>query len=59
MHESSMTRASEDLADLPEGLIKTMIAQTRMAMIVTDAQAADNPIIFANPAFLQLTGYRA
>lgn len=31
---------------------------TRMAMIVTDADQPDNPIIFANDAFLRLTGYR-
>lgn len=29
----------------------------RMAMIVTDARQPDNPIIFANDAFLALTGY--
>jgi PAS domain S-box-containing protein len=33
------------------------IRATRMAMIVTDASQADNPIIFANDAFLRLTGY--
>jgi PAS domain S-box-containing protein len=33
------------------------IRATRMAMIVTDARQADNPIIFANDAFLALTGY--
>ena len=33
------------------------IGATRMAMIVTDATQADNPIIFANDAFLHLTGY--
>ncbi|MBF9232576.1 HWE histidine kinase domain-containing protein [Microvirga alba] len=30
---------------------------TRMAMVFTDARAPDNPIIFANDAFLSLTGY--
>jgi len=30
---------------------------TRMAMVFTDAREADNPIIFANDAFLKLTGY--
>jgi PAS domain S-box-containing protein len=30
---------------------------TRMAMVFTDAQQPDNPIIFANDAFLLLTGY--
>ncbi|MGZ9083605.1 MAG: HWE histidine kinase domain-containing protein, partial [Rhodoplanes sp.] len=29
---------------------------TRMAMVFTDAREADNPIIFANDAFLSLTG---
>lgn len=33
------------------------IRATRMAMIVADATQADNPIIFANDAFLRLTGY--
>lgn len=33
------------------------IRATRMAMIVTDARQADHPIIFANDAFLNLTGY--
>lgn len=33
------------------------IRATRMAMIITDARQADNPIIFANDAFLSLTGY--
>ncbi len=30
---------------------------TRMPMVFTDAKEADNPIIFANDAFLKLTGY--
>jgi len=30
---------------------------TRMAMVFTDAKEPDNPIIFANDAFLDLTGY--
>lgn len=30
---------------------------TRMAMVFADACEADNPIIFANDAFLELTGY--
>jgi PAS domain S-box-containing protein len=33
------------------------IRATRMAMLVTDATQADHPIIFANDAFLKLTGY--
>lgn len=30
---------------------------TRMAMVITDPNQPDNPIIFANDAFLKLTGY--
>ncbi len=30
---------------------------TRMAMVFTDANQSDNPIIFANDSFLSLTGY--
>lgn len=30
---------------------------TRMPMVFTDAKASDNAIIFANQAFLRLTGY--
>jgi PAS domain-containing protein len=30
---------------------------TRMAMVFTDANASDNPVIFANDSFLSLTGY--
>ena len=33
------------------------IRSTRMPIIVTDINRPDNPIIFANDAFLQLTGY--
>jgi PAS domain S-box-containing protein len=31
--------------------------RTRMAMVFTDAKEAENPIVFANDAFLSLTGY--
>ncbi|MBK1659494.1 histidine kinase famiy protein [Paracraurococcus ruber] len=33
------------------------VETTRMPMIVTDPHQPDNPIIFANPAFLAMTGY--
>ena len=33
------------------------IRATRMPMIVTDPHQADNPIIFANDAFLEMSGY--
>jgi PAS domain S-box-containing protein len=31
--------------------------KTRMAMVFTNAKTADNPIVFANDAFLELTGF--
>ena len=33
------------------------VRATRMAMIITDPRQLDNPIVFANAAFLALTGY--
>ncbi|WP_232631934.1 PAS domain-containing protein [Methylobacterium sp. Leaf118] len=33
------------------------VRATRMAMIITDPRHPDNPIVFANDAFLSLTGY--
>ena len=35
------------------------IQSTRMPMILTDPQQPDNPIIFANSAFVKLSGYSA
>jgi PAS domain S-box-containing protein len=39
------------------GPFVTAAEATRMAMAFTDSRKADNPIIFANDAFLELTGY--
>lgn len=33
------------------------IRATRMSMVITDPRQPDNPIVFANDAFLRLTGY--
>jgi PAS domain S-box-containing protein len=35
------------------------LERTREPMVVTDPRLPDNPIVFANPAFLALTGYDA
>ena len=51
---------STDNLDLQHGQfdpISAAIRTTRMPMIVTDPRQADNPIIFANDAFLGMTGY--
>ena len=38
-------------------LFEQAMAQTRMAICLTDPNQADDPIVFANRAFLELTGY--
>lgn len=38
-------------------LFSKAMAQTRMAVILSDAQVEDMPIVFANRAFIELTGY--
>ena len=57
---SQSERAAEQLA-ADHGIddpFAAAIRATRMAMIVTDGRQSDNPIIFANNAFLALTGYQ-
>jgi PAS domain S-box-containing protein len=51
--------AEADVEVFREGLGPFVVAAeaTRMAMVFTDATVPDNPIIFANDAFLSLTGY--
>jgi PAS domain S-box-containing protein len=48
--------APEGLADRPE-LALIAVERTRMPMVITDSRQADNPIVLANRAFLDLTGY--
>ncbi|GMM92819.1 PAS domain-containing protein [Qipengyuania sp. MTN3-11] len=40
-------------------LFEQAMAQTRMAVCLTDPRLPDDPIIFCNEAFQQLTGYQA
>lgn len=52
--ESTITRPGlEDRGDV----FFAAIEMTRMPMILTDPSIDDNPIVFANKAFLDLTGY--
>ena len=46
------------LADRRE-LALVAVERTRMPMVVTDPRQKDNPIVLANQAFLELTGYSA
>lgn len=52
--------SAADVDALPDRkeLAATAFERTRMPMVVTDARRPDYPIVLANNAFLQLTGYR-
>ena len=59
---SPVPSASSQIAELGKGLghndiFFAAVKKTRMPMIVTDPHQPDNPIIFANEAFLRTTGY--
>ncbi|TXN62374.1 PAS domain-containing protein [Methylobacterium sp. WL18] len=49
--------AASDVADPKSDIFFAAVETTRMPMIVTDPRQPDNPIIFANRAFLAMTGY--
>ncbi|WP_439598839.1 histidine kinase famiy protein [Falsiroseomonas sp.] len=49
----------EPLAPGRQDVFFSAIELTRMPMIVTDPNQPDNPIVFVNPAFQQMTGYTA
>jgi PAS domain S-box-containing protein len=48
--------APEAMVDRTE-LASVALERTRMPIVVTDARQRDNPIVLANQAFLNLTGY--
>ena len=49
--------STADLSGAGKNIFFAAVETTRMPMIVTDPSQPDNPIIFANPAFVELTGY--
>jgi PAS domain S-box-containing protein len=53
--------AAAELAVLRDRRELALVAveRTRMPMVITDPRQADNPIVLANHAFLDLTGYSA
>ena len=53
----SGTGAPSDVTDRKSDIFFAAVETTRMPMIVTDPRQPDNPIIFANRAFLAMTGY--
>jgi PAS domain S-box-containing protein len=59
-HKDEEQKAAEtDVEEFKEDLgpFVTAADTTRMPMVFTDAKKPDNPIIYANDAFLELTGY--
>ena len=52
-HDTDIIHAEQGQGDPFAAAVRA----TRMPMIVTDPRRADNPIVFANAAFLRLTGY--
>ncbi len=56
---AARTRSERQLHHVREqgGFFVEAVRLTRMPMIVTDAALPGNPIIFANPAFVSLSGY--
>lgn len=56
--EEPAAYAPEVLIDRPQ-LALIAVERTRMPMVVTDPRLPDNPIVLANRAFLELSGYSA
>jgi len=48
-----------NLQSLPTGVLQRSIMATRSPLILTDNSLPDNPIVYANEAFLDLCGYSA
>lgn len=56
-HHGVTPRVSDDMSDPHSDMFFAAVETTRMPMIVTDPRQPDNPVIFANPAFIEMTGY--
>ncbi len=50
-------RGPRAVTDTHSDIFFAAVETTRMPMIVTDPHQPDNPIVFANQAFLRMTGY--
>lgn len=51
------TAEAKAFGDKRSDIFFSAVETTRMPMIITDPHQPDNPIIFANRAFLEMTGY--
>lgn len=56
-HHWLQSTITEPSLDARGGVFFAAVEMTRMPMILSDPRQADNPIVFANNAFLDLTGY--
>ena len=56
-HPSVSGQGQAELSDTHSDMFFAAVETTRMPMIVTDPHQPDNPIIFANNAFLRMAGY--
>jgi PAS domain S-box-containing protein len=54
--DAAATSAVGDLRNC-RGLALVAVERTRMPMMITDPHQEDNPVVLANQAFLELTGY--
>jgi PAS domain S-box-containing protein len=59
IHGDRPAAVSDDAFPDRKELAATALQRTRMPMVVTDATRSDYPIVLANQAFLNLTGYDA
>lgn len=57
VHNWQSARISEPSLAERGGVFFAAVEMTRMPMVVTDPNLPDNPIVFVNGAFLDLTGY--
>jgi PAS domain S-box-containing protein len=55
LHASAGTESG---LEAPGTVFFATIEMTRMPMVITDPNRPDNPVVFANAAFLDLTGYQ-
>lgn len=51
--------APGEISEHRDDIFFAAIETTRMPMLVTDPRRPDNPVVFANRAFLAMSGYRA
>ena len=54
-HAPHISGTNEDMSDIHNSIFYAAVATTRMPIILTNPRLPDNPIVFANPAFLKMT----